>query len=99
MPNRTKIIATIGPASNSKELIKKLVVAGVNVCRLNFSHGTHEQHAESIQFINELNEELNTNIGILADLQGPKIRLGKELESDAERPLAQLHFYTSPTTV
>ncbi len=82
MPNRTKIIATIGPASNDKALIRKLVQAGVNVCRLNFSHGTHEQHAQSIQYINELNEELDTNIGILADLQGPKIRLGKELESE-----------------
>ncbi len=75
--NRTKIVATIGPASNNKETLIDLVKAGVDVFRLNFSHGTHEGHAEVIRLIHEINTEMNTHVGILADLQGPKIRLGQ----------------------
>jgi pyruvate kinase len=74
--NKTKIVATVGPASNSKEMLRRLIHDGVDVFRLNFSHGTHEQHAEVFQFIQELNEELGTNICVLQDLQGPKIRIG-----------------------
>ncbi len=74
--NRTKIIATIGPASNTKEKIKQLINAGANVFRLNFSHGTHDDHLKVINIINELNDELGTNICMLQDLQGPKIRIG-----------------------
>lgn len=75
--NRTKIVATLGPSSNSKEGIRSLVLAGVDVFRLNFSHGTYDEHGQAIQFINEINNELKTHVAILADLQGPKIRLGK----------------------
>jgi pyruvate kinase len=77
MFNRTKIVATIGPASNTKETIIALINEGVDVFRLNFSHGTHEEHGSVIQLIQEINEEFKTHVGILADLQGPKIRLGK----------------------
>ncbi len=73
---RTKIVATAGPASNTKELLLELMVAGVNVFRLNFSHGTHEQHLQVIKYIRELNDRFNFNASILQDLQGPKIRLG-----------------------
>jgi pyruvate kinase len=79
---KTKIIATIGPASSSKEMLTELVKAGVNVFRLNFSHGTHEQHQQVINYILEINEEYNLHIGILADLQGPKLRVGK-IENNA----------------
>lgn len=72
--NKTKIVATVGPACNSKEMLTELVRAGVDVFRLNFSHGTHEDHKKVIDFIREINEELHTNISILQDLQGPKIR-------------------------
>jgi len=72
----TKIIATIGPACNSKEVLQKMVMEGLDVCRLNFSHGTHKDHAHSIKIIRELNENLDANIAILADLQGPKLRIG-----------------------
>lgn len=72
--NKSKIVATIGPASNSKEVLKELIAAGANVFRLNFSHGTHEDHAKVINLIRELNDELGTNICMLQDLQGPKIR-------------------------
>ena len=74
--SHTKVIATIGPASSSKEVLRELFAAGINVCRLNFSHGTHEYHRQSIQNIIELNQEMRTNVTILADLQGPKIRIG-----------------------
>lgn len=71
---QTKIVATIGPASESKEMLRKLVEAGMNVVRLNFSHGEHAWHKEVINRVRELSHELGRPIGILADLQGPRIR-------------------------
>lgn len=71
---KTKIVATLGPASSSKEVLKKMFEEGLNVCRLNFSHGGHDGHLTAIQIIRELNEEMGLNVAILADLQGPKIR-------------------------
>jgi len=79
---KTKIVATIGPASSSKEALLSLVKAGVNVFRLNFSHGAHEQHQQVIDNILEINEKYNVHVGMLADLQGPKLRVGK-IENDA----------------
>jgi len=73
--NKTKIVATIGPASNTRERILELIVAGVDIFRLNFSHGTHEDHLKVIKIVRELNDQFNYNIGILVDLQGPKIRV------------------------
>ena len=81
---RTKIVATIGPSSSSKEVLKEMMKAGMNVCRLNFSHGTYEDHINVIQRIEELNEELGLNVAILADLQGPKIRTGEMTEDSVE---------------
>lgn len=77
LPNKTKIVATLGPASSKKEVLREMILNGVNVCRINFSHGTHESHKEVINTIRELNDELGANVGILGDLQGPKIRVGK----------------------
>ncbi|RIW15016.1 pyruvate kinase [Algoriphagus lacus] len=74
---KTKILATIGPASNNYEMIKSLAAAGANVFRLNFSHGSHEVHKEVINIIRSVNKELNCHLGILQDLQGPKIRVGE----------------------
>ena len=71
---KTKIIATVGPACNTKEKLWELVQAGANIFRLNFSHGSHEQHLLVIKAIRELNKEKKANISILQDLQGPKIR-------------------------
>ncbi len=73
--NKTKIVATVGPASNSKEMLRALLKEGVDVFRLNFSHGTHEDHLKVINNVRELNEELGTNVALLQDLQGPKIRV------------------------
>ena len=73
---RTKIVATLGPATQSKEVIRQLIQAGVSTFRLNFSHGTHEYHHQGISLIRQTAFELNQPVGILQDLQGPKIRLG-----------------------
>ncbi len=80
---RTKIVATIGPACSSKEMIKTLINAGVNVFRLNFSHGTHEVHTNSIKTIREVSKELDAIIGIIQDVQGPKIRIGEVENGEA----------------
>ena len=77
MIRKTKIIATIGPATSSKEMLKKIISKGVNVCRLNFSHLTHNAAKEIISNIKEINQELHVHTAILADLQGPKIRVGE----------------------
>ena len=73
----TKIVATLGPASSSPEMLLKLVEAGVDVFRLNFSHGSHKQHKEVIDRIVNIRKKYNVYVSILADLQGPKIRVGK----------------------
>jgi pyruvate kinase len=73
---RTKIIATLGPASDEYEKIVAIIKAGANVLRLNFSHGTHEEHAQRIKLVRKASQELGKPVAILQDLQGPKIRLG-----------------------
>ena len=77
LKRRTKIVATIGPATQSEEVITDLIKAGVTTFRLNFSHGDHKDHAERIKTIRKVSKKLDLNIGILQDLQGPKIRLGR----------------------
>jgi pyruvate kinase len=77
LENKTKIVATLGPASSNKAVLKTMIESGVNVCRINFSHGSYEAHQEVINTIHEINDELNSNTGILTDLQGPKIRIGE----------------------
>lgn len=79
--NKTKILATVGPACNDEKTLTELVMSGVDVFRLNFSHGNHEGHAEVISLIRKINEDYKLNIGILQDLQGPKIRVG-EMENN-----------------
>jgi pyruvate kinase len=74
---RTKIVATIGPATSRPDVLKELIKAGATTLRLNFSHGTHEDHQRSIRLIRQTAFELNQPVGILQDLQGPKIRLGR----------------------
>jgi len=74
--NNTKIVATMGPASWHKDVMKDMIIAGVNVFRVNFSHGDHETHRRTIRLVKELNEEFNCKTAVLADLQGPKLRIG-----------------------
>src|SRR6478609_1659861 len=85
--NRTKIVATLGPASVQPETLKALALAGVNVFRLNMSHGCIDEHMERAALIRKLGEELNLPLSILADLQGPKIRTG-DLKNGQPVPLA-----------
>lgn len=81
---KTKIIATVGPASHRPEVLREMVQEGVNVCRINFSHGSHADHLNTIQIIREMNASLGVHIAILADLQGPKIRIGEVAEDGVE---------------
>ena len=81
---RTKIVATLGPASTSELIVKKLIRAGVNVFRLNMSHGSHEQHSESFRLIRDAAASLSQHVAILMDLCGPKIRTGKFIRGSIE---------------
>jgi pyruvate kinase len=74
---KTKIVATIGPASESEEMLKKCIIAGMNVARLNFSHGEHADHQKVIKHLHKLSEAHKAPVAILQDLQGPKVRVGK----------------------
>ena len=73
---RTKILATLGPATDAPGVLDELIRAGVNVVRMNFSHGTPEQHAARVAAVREASQRQGREVGILADLQGPKIRIG-----------------------
>src|SRR5690606_653044 len=74
---RVKIVATIGPATQSVENLEKAILAGMNVARLNFSHGTHDDHKSVIHNLRSLSKKLAAPVAILQDLQGPKIRVGR----------------------
>ena len=74
--SRTKIVATLGPACEDDAILEAMIRAGMNIARLNFSHGSHEVHQENLERVRRLNDKLETNVGILQDLQGPKIRIG-----------------------
>jgi pyruvate kinase len=80
MPRRTKILATLGPGSSDVESIRRLIVAGVNVFRLNFSHGSAEEHSQRAHSIRDIGKTLKTPVGILCDMQGPKIRIGSFID-------------------
>jgi pyruvate kinase len=73
---RTKIVATLGPASDSSDQLRALIAAGMDAARLNLSHGTHEDHAERAQRVREVEAEAGRPIALIADLQGPKLRIG-----------------------
>ncbi|MBR8832212.1 MAG: Pyruvate kinase [Chroococcopsis gigantea SAG 12.99] len=94
-PRRTKIVATIGPASQSREVLRQLILAGANTFRLNFSHGSHDDHRQSINLIRQVAFELNQPIGILQDLQGPKIRLGKFVDKSINLKVGDPFILTS----
>ncbi|BBO70846.1 pyruvate kinase [Desulfosarcina alkanivorans] len=99
MTIRTKIVATIGPASNSPEMLHKLVSAGMNVARLNFSHGNYEAHSEAIRHIRSISRVLNRPVGILLDLQGPKIRVGKLVNGEPVRLKRNARFSITSSPV
>ncbi|MEM9449410.1 MAG: pyruvate kinase [Cyanobacteria bacterium P01_E01_bin.6] len=84
LTHRTKIVATIGPASGSPDILKNMVQAGMSVARLNFSHGSYDDHAKMISLLRSVSKELDTPITLLQDLQGPKIRVGQLPEDQIE---------------
>ena len=73
---RTKIVCTIGPASKDRETLRQMLKAGMNVARVNFSHGTHEEHAETIRIFRSVRDELGIPAAVLLDTRGPEIRIG-----------------------
>jgi pyruvate kinase len=77
MPRRTKIVATLGPASSDKKTLARMIEAGLDVVRMNFSHGTAEEHAERVELVRALARKTGRSVGVLVDLQGPKIRIGR----------------------
>ena len=92
MQHKTKIIATVGPACNTYDKLLALIKEGVNVFRLNFSHGTHEQHKQVMDHVKAINQKFTYNIALLADLQGPKLRVG-EIKDNALDLKAGDEFY------
>jgi pyruvate kinase len=97
--NKTKIVATIGPASASKEILKEMIMAGVDVCRINFSHGSYEDHLKVIKNIKEINKELWVHTAILCDLQGPKLRIGEVENNGVELVNGEEFFFTTEKMV
>ena len=95
---KTKIIATLGPAVAEYEVKKQMVEAGVNLFRVNFSHADYDQVAEQIAHIQKIREDLNVNIGILADLQGPKLRVG-QMQENAELKTGEKFILTTKNTI
>src|SRR6185503_10323129 len=93
--NKTKIVATVGPASSSETVLKRMIEEGVDIFRINFSHGSYEDVKKIIGNIRSLNEKMNTNIGILADLQGPKIRIGKVKDNAIELKEGKVIVFTA----
>lgn len=96
---KTKIVATLGPATNTKEILKDMILAGANVFRINFSHADYEDVKRRIGYIRELSEELGYHISILADLQGPKLRVGVMEEGAEVNPGDEVRFYTGEAFV
>ena len=92
----TKIVATVGPSSNTREKLLELVVAGVDVFRLNFSHGDHKGHKQVIDYINDINKTHNYSVSILQDLQGPKIRIGEMKPDVVLEEEASIEIVTTP---
>lgn len=88
---RTKIVATIGPASSSPEVLEQLILAGMNVARLNFSHGNADEHRARAVLIREIAARLNCHVALLGDLQGPKIRIARFTDKKLSCKLAT-HF-------
>lgn len=94
--NRVKIIATVGPACESEEMLRQLIEAGVDVIRLNLSHGSWESHKQVIERVRRINLQLGTHVALLADLQGPKMRIGKLAQPIPIRPGDEVVFSTTP---
>ena len=96
---KTKIIATLGPASNSKEMIERLIKSGVDVLRVNFSHADHKDVKRIVNDVNVIRKKLNSHVTLLADLQGPKIRIGEVIENRELKKNEKISFTTNKSIV
>ena len=96
---KTKIIATLGPASNSKEMIERLIKSGVDVLRINFSHADHKDVKRIVNDVNVIRKKLNSHVTLLADLQGPKIRIGEVIENRELKKNEKISFTTNKSIV
>jgi pyruvate kinase len=94
--SHTKVIATLGPASNSRQVLERLFEEGIDVCRLNFSHGSHEDHLRTIDLIKQINAENEATVAIMADLQGPKLRIGEMEEGVVLEEGSTFSFVNTP---
>ncbi|MCK4986188.1 MAG: pyruvate kinase, partial [Desulfobacterales bacterium] len=97
--NKTRIVCTIGPASNSPEVLEKMIRAGMNVVRLNFSHGDFASHGETIQKIRTASKATKRRVAIMADLPGPKMRIGQFEEEPIELQLDDLFTLTTEDVI
>ena len=97
--NRTKVIATIGPSSSGYDTLKEMIKNGVDVVRLNFSHGDYKDHKETILNIRKISDELGLPVSILQDLQGPKIRVGKLNKDEIELSDGHKFYITSDNII
>ena len=98
MTRKAKIVATVGPASQNEETLEQLILAGMNVARMNFSHGTHEQHSARLDLIRKVSKKLGVSVGILQDLQGPKIRVGELAAPLQLSEGEEVYLYATGTT-
>ena len=99
MKRNAKIIATIGPASESPEMLQKMIENGMNVARLNFSHGTHSEHQKKISKIRNISNKIGKSVAIIQDLQGPKMRIGDISEGKIELKRSEIVYFTHSNTV
>jgi len=84
MQRRTKIVTTLGPGTDNPEILEQLILAGANVVRLNFSHGTSKDHKNRAKMVRKLSKKHNNSLGIIGDLQGPKIRIARFINKQIE---------------
>ncbi len=90
---KTKIVATLGPSTDAPEIVEKMILAGADVFRINFSHAEHSEVIKRIEMIRQVSEKLQSNTSILADLQGPKLRIGKVEEGSSVKPGESYFIY------
>lgn len=91
---KTKIVSTLGPSTSSRETLKAMIEKGVNIFRINFSHASYDDVKERVKMIRQLNEEYGFNVGILGDLQGPKLRVGKMKDEVVVSEGDEIYFVT-----
>ena len=99
MLKKTKIVCTLGPSSNTQETIEKMIKAGMNVARFNFSHGSHEEHKQRIDMVRAASKKLGVPVALLLDTKGPEIRLGKFKNGSIQMEAGNEFRMSKPATI